>query len=138
MPCYGIARAIFAELRARFVHTRGTYSRSSMDSVENRGFFFFFGVSRGATRERPALSFCGKNESRFVRDRRQHVFRSVTNLTGYHGLRTLSLCLFLSAARTKPPSTYARKEGTSVARVHLDHCRRGSVEVVNRFEIRAP
>lgn len=33
-------------------------------------------------RER-AQSLCGKNVERFVRDRREHVFLSVTNLTGY-------------------------------------------------------
>lgn len=31
----------------------------------------------------PSQSPCGKNVERFVRDRREHVFRSVTNSTGY-------------------------------------------------------
>lgn len=47
--------------------------------------YYIFTSNEASFRDR-ARSFCGKNVQRFVRDRREHVFRPVSNLTGYHGL----------------------------------------------------
>ena len=61
-----------------------------------------------------ARSFGGKNVQRFVKDRREHVFRSVTNLTGYHGLGRRSV---YETARSVTAGS--EKEGTSVARIWI-------------------
>lgn len=73
---------------------------------------------------------------RFVRDSGAHTCPgSVTNLTGYSGLRLGRVAFYEpppppssspSPAPAPPPSTNVRRamNETSDARVHLDHCRR--------------
>lgn len=51
----------------------------SLRPISSRNFQKFFSKIFGERGQSP----CGKNVERFVRDRREHVFRSVTNSTGY-------------------------------------------------------
>lgn len=98
--------------------------------------YYIFTSNEASFRDR-ARSFCGKNMHRFVRDRREHVFRPVSNLTGYHGLGRS----FYETPPSIAPSS--GKEGTSVARMHLDHCEMSREKLCeggrgNRFEIWPP
>ncbi|KAK1126818.1 hypothetical protein K0M31_004440 [Melipona bicolor] len=100
---------------------------SDFTSVYGSAEIVCFSLGREARSFRDgARSFCGKNVQRFVKDRREHVFRSVTNLTGYHGLGWRSSS---TKRRAPPPPVARRKERQMHARIWIIVIWVSSVEV---------